>query len=574
MLEEQIEKHFTIPIQHISDTHSTPKNLISDLELDKTHLDVDNKTVYEFLFKPKTIFGKSGIRNWINTYTTNADFLKDQQKVISKFSNYDINVKTVNKAWDSFKNIKEDTNFIDKFQYIGLEKLEFLNKSTIFLSVLSMYSIVSPILNLVAPLLLLLIPFVLLRFKKIPITLSSYFKILMVSIKNHSFGKLITQWSHLPWSQRIYLLLMAGMYVYNIYQNAISCYSFYKNSHTINKDIKNIKEHLHQTSNAINKFIGEVKTYKTYNPYVKYLQGKNNIIDNLLSELNNVPIASFNPQKIPYIGYTMKQYYLLYQSKEITEILLFSFGFQGLLENLHEISKLYKCNVLNNCKILNKKKPKLTMKKAYYPTMISDKVIPNDISLNKNKLITGPNASGKTTLLKTVTTNLLLTQQFGMGFYSGASVTPFNHIHCYLNIPDTSSRDSLFQAEARRCLDILNSIENNKKEKHFCIFDELFSGTNPYEAVSSALAYLQYISEVKNVRFMLTTHFIQLCEKLEVNKSIENINMHTIIKNNVPTYKYSICNGISNIKGGITVLKELGYPPELIKRTEEIIYNL
>lgn len=574
MLEEQIQKHFTIPIQHISDTYQTPKNLISDLELDKTHLDVDNKTVYEFLFKPKTIFGKSGISNWINTYTTNTQFLKDQQSIISKFSNYNINIKTVNKAWNSFKSIKEDTNFLDKFQYIGWDKLEFLNKSSIFLSVLSMYSIVSPLLNLVAPLLLLLIPFVLLRFKKIPITLSSYFKILMVSIKNHSFGKLITQWVYLPWSQRIYLLLMAGMYVYNIYQNAISCYNFYKNSHIINKDIKNIREHLQQTSNAINKFVGEVEKYKTYNPYVEYLQEKNNLINKLLSELNAVPLASFSPQKIPYMGYTMKQYYLLYQSEEISDVLLFSFGFHGLLEKLDGVSNLYKCNILNNCKVLDKKKPKLSMKKAYYPTMIADKVIPNNISLNKNKLITGPNASGKTTLLKTVTTNLLLSQQFGMGFYSTASITPFNHIHCYLNIPDTSSRDSLFQAEARRCLDILNSIENNSKEKHFCIFDELFSGTNPYEAVSSALAYLQYISEVKNVRFMLTTHFIQLCEKLEINKTIENINMYTIIKNDVPTYQYRICKGISNIKGGITVLKELGYPPELIRRTKEIINNL
>ena len=74
-------------------------------------------------------------------------------------------------------------------------------------------------------------------------------------------------------------------------------------------------------------------------------------------------------------------------------------------------------------------------------------------------------------------------------------MTPFDHIHCYLNIPDTSSRDSLFQAEARRCLEILTKIKDNEDKKHFCIFDELFSGTNPYEAISSAKSYLTHISK-------------------------------------------------------------------------------
>ncbi len=67
-------------------------------------------------------------------------------------------------------------------------------------------------------------------------------------------------------------------------------------------------------------------------------------------------------------------------------------------------------------------------------------------------IITGPNASGKTTILKTTLINTILTQQFGCGFYSEATMYPFNHIHCYLNIPDTSGRDSLFQSETRNVM--------------------------------------------------------------------------------------------------------------------------
>ena len=111
---------------------------------------------------------------------------------------------------------------------------------------------------------------------------------------------------------------------------------------------------------------------------------------------------------------------------------------------------------------------------------------------------------------------MLLSQQFGYGFYKKAKISLFDYIHCYLNIPDTSSLDSLFQAEARRCLNILNKIKVNPNKKNFCIFDELFSGTNPYEAVSSATAYLKHISSNKNVKFMLTTHFISLCRKMKM----------------------------------------------------------
>jgi DNA mismatch repair ATPase MutS len=47
--------------------------------------------------------------------------------------------------------------------------------------------------------------------------------------------------------------------------------------------------------------------------------------------------------------------------------------------------------------------------------------------------------------------------------------------------------------------------------------------------------------------------------------------MDTVITNDIPCYKYKICSGISKIKGGITVLKELGYPEDIINRTKDIV---
>ena len=54
-----------------------------------------------------------------------------------------------------------------------------------------------------------------------------------------------------------------------------------------------------------------------------------------------------------------------------------------------------------------------------------------------------------------------MSQQIGYGCYSSAKIKCYDNFHSYLNIPDTSGRDSLFQAEARRCKDILETITNN-----------------------------------------------------------------------------------------------------------------
>ena len=152
-----------------------------------------------------------------------------------------------------------------------------------------------------------------------------------------------------------------------------------------------------------------------------------------------------------------------------------------------------------------------------------------------------------------------------MWFYSSGNLIPYKYIHCYLNIPDTSGRDSLFQAEARRCKNILDSIEADKSSSHFCVFDELYSGTNPQEAVSSASAFMNYLIKNKNVNCMLTTHFIELCNNLDKNKSFKNYHMNTkSINDNKIMYTYKLQSGISFIRGGIKILEDMNYPKEIL----------
>jgi DNA mismatch repair ATPase MutS len=120
------------------------------------------------------------------------------------------------------------------------------------------------------------------------------------------------------------------------------------------------------------------------------------------------------------------------------------------------------------------------------------------------------------------------------------------------------------QAEARRCKEIIDSIKDNPNKLHFCIFDELYSGTNPIEAVNNANAFMNYISKHSNVTFMLTTHYVSLCGKLESNKTIQNYKMHCTENNDNIEFHYTMKKGISYIKGGFKVLNDMNYPKEIL----------
>jgi DNA mismatch repair ATPase MutS len=201
--------------------------------------------------------------------------------------------------------------------------------------------------------------------------------------------------------------------------------------------------------------------------------------------------------------------------------------------------------------------------------------VKNNVKFKKNLIITGPNASGKTTILKSVLINTIITQQMGCGFYESATMCPFKYIHCYLNIPDTSGRDSLFQAEARRCMEVLDCIRDKENigKTHFCAFDELYSGTNPDDAVMSSLAFMQFLLKKKNVSCILTTHFVEVCKKLDSNIAVENYKMLTEEKNSGSSdfnYTYKLKKGISELRGGLKILNDMNYPKEIIDTTRKM----
>jgi hypothetical protein len=420
------------------------------------------------------------------------------------------------------------------------------------------------------PIILLLVPFFMLKFSGVPITLNSYYTILGNIFSKHALGNIFTLLDDIPWEHKIYSVVSIVFYFFSIYQNSLVCYRFYKNFTSIHKDLFLLRDYLNTTIQNMTLMEQYCNKYDTYTPFLESIYPHKELCIQFKNKLEG--ITPLNMKKITskcnQIGEIMKYFYEIHKNKDIENTINFSFGFNAFIEHLDGLCILRREKLINKCTFGNKK---MNLENAFFPYLLDINPVKNNITLKKNIAITGPNASGKTTILKSILFNLIFSQSFGYGFYSKANISLYNQIHCYLNIPDTSGRDSLFQAEARRCKEIMESLEDNKK--HFCIFDELFSGTNPNEACASSYGFIKYLINKKNIDFVLTTHLLNLCKK--INSIIENNHMNVIKINDFDfQYTYKMYPGISDIKGGLKVLADLNYPEYILNESNNLLKTM
>ena len=571
---------FQLPIFYLKNKESLDENIIRDLEfLDVNENNETRQSLLETVINPQSDIGKENLYKLCEYYTNDIDYLKQTQNILSTWKSDDVTTREkkkelYNKFNDLWKNIKLDENFIDRYYYVDVEYFKFLNNSSSFLQLLSLYNLISPVLSIILPIILLLVPFFMLKFNGIKITLESYYKILVNIFSKHALGNMFKLFGDISWEQRFYALVSIAFYFFSIYQNSLVCYRFYNNFSAIHDDLFTLKKYLSITIENIEKIELVCKNTDKYYEFICSLSIHKDRCMELKSRLENITDLNIYEirKKTQEIGYVMKYFYEIHTNEMLEETINFTFGFNAYMEHMEGIVDLHREKLVNKCKFGKK----IKMTEVFYPhlihtsNLVHSEPICNDIYMRKNMIITGPNASGKTTILKSVLFNLIFSQSFGCGFYSKAVICPYDKIHCYLNIPDTSGRDSLFQAEARRCKEIIDSLEDNKK--HFCIFDELFSGTNPNEACASSYGFVKYMIKQKNIDFILTTHLLDLCKNLD--SCIENRNMNVIQKNDFDfEYTYKLNKGMSTIKGGLKVLCDLSYPTSILEASNKYLKN-
>ena len=613
----EINYNFTSPIEYGSKTKILDKNISETLELVES-IEEAEIPIYQHIFSAKNKPTELSVKQFAKFYTTDTIFLENTQQIIQSINPDKIKKENnINSALEYYEEIKQETSdsFHSKYLYFDHDFVKSLNTNPLVLAFTSIYNLTSPIISLCIPILILILPLIIIKLSGDNFDLTKYLDILKPLIQKTSIGRLFVDFNDSSDPKKVYLFLSAFFYCFSTYQNILSCIKFYSNIKRINDYLLTFKTYLSDTISNMEYFNSIIYSFNTYDKFNYTLLSTKNVLSDILNEINDVSEFKFNFKKITELGNNMAIFYKIYTNTEYDEAFLYSFGFNGYLTNLLQINehltndKLHKAkfitdvtpeedhaeepieekeltnnelkeeeNVEQNVEepieesVGNKiRKTKLIAENIFYPKYINDEgeVVKNDCNLDKNIILTGPNASGKTTFIKSLFLNILLSQQIGYGCFSKLNFIPYNYFHCYLNIPDTSGRDSLFQAEARRCKNILNFIKNNSSdETHFCIFDELYSGTNPDDAITSAGAFIKYISSLTNVSFSLTTHYVNLCKKINNHPNIQNCKMKTTIDEETKNvnYVYVIENGISQVKNGIQILKNMNYPDVILNQ--------
>lgn len=195
-----------------------------------------------------------------------------------------------------------------------------------------------------------------------------------------------------------------------------------------------------------------------------------------------------------------------------------------------------------------------------------EKPVPNSIKIEKGGIIiTGSNMSGKSTFLRTLSINMLfaetlctcLAAEFSCSFFRiETSISPEDNI---------LSGKSYYLGEAEAILSIIKACDKNMPL--FCVIDEIFRGTNPIERISAASEIMDYLVK-HNAVPIVATHDIQLTKMVNDYEPFyfsEDVNADGL------KFDYHIKSGISPTRNAIKLLKYLGYPEEIIEKTNNKI---
>ena len=206
-----------------------------------------------------------------------------------------------------------------------------------------------------------------------------------------------------------------------------------------------------------------------------------------------------------------------------------------------------------------------------------DPFIANDVYLDNDTqqiiIITGPNMSGKSALLRQTALITILAQIGSFVPAQSAKIGLVDKIFTRVGASDNISLgESTFMVEMNEASNILNNIS----ERSLILFDELGRGTSTYDGISIAWSIVEYIHENPSARAktLFATHYHELNEMEKSFKRIKNYNVSVKEIDNKIIFLRKLTRGGSEHSFGIHVAKMAGMPPSITKRAESILSEM
>lgn len=473
--------------------------------------------------------------------------------------------------------VDENIQSLYDMVFFRLKGLKPLNKSEHALSAYNLYRILlSPLFGLVAPLVYFIIPYIVVLYKfKVRVPFKLYMKLMIHTIftsEETMFGNVSGKWYK-------YIRIISYLFTAIFYfQGVLSSVDV---SRTVNKISKLIVDNVSgvvkyaRAASKLNNLLWRKEDMALF-----FVPG-DKIFDN---EKENAYVSTLSDTKYSLFsnfGRQLKMYREL-DMTYINSVVAKSY----MLDSLIGAMKYKMKNKYSYTTVSNSSTACMQFLQMEHPCINKEHVVGNDIDFGlqnrRNAIITSPNSSGKSVLIKSIIVNVLSSQTMGISFSKDATLTPFSYISTQMNVPDTTGYESLFEAEMHRCkanldqLKMLKDLESKSGNRplSLIVMDEIFNSTNPIEAISGAYAVCNKIANYETNILIFTTHLGYLTKLAKGDSSFENYRMQTSVNGSDIRFSYKFEKGVNKHLLALELLKKSGFDDDIIEQALAIKQRL
>lgn len=265
--------------------------------------------------------------------------------------------------------------------------------------------------------------------------------------------------------------------------------------------------------------------------------------------LTHVDLMKFNSM-VRHIGNCQAEVYELFDTLGLLEACISVASYRQMLP------------YWSKPQLLTGSRRKLVIEEGYHPLI--EKPVANSMHTEKNVLLTGSNASGKSTFLRTIAVNAVLSQTIFTSVSKNYQA-PYFRIYSSMSLKDDlGGKNSYYIVEIKALKRILTAAEQTGCPV-LCFVDEVLRGTNTVERIAASSEILKYLKD-KNVLCFAATHDIELTAIL--SGCYDNYHFQEEVTDSDVSFNFKLFKGPATTRNAIKLLKMIGYDASIIKGAE------
>ena len=511
------------------------------------------------------------------------DIMKDQDKVkrvnnhLQIMSNYEYDM-----VWLYDDNDQHELSSLYSIAYFTNWITRPLNHQPIALTLYNLYRIVvSPLVGLMTPISYILVPYLVLRVKfKVQMSFMTYVRITLKSLLSNTeiLGETVNKFKFVS------IAFTVIFYFQSMFNTCEISRASYKICKAISRRIKSIITFVQNAKELCNLCWNAEDMIPFTEKPIK--------LSTSASYFENISISSVDNDDIKnnILCENFGKYLDIYKhinKDEYVNMLKASYWIDVMCNIALIATKRSK--TYSMAKFIQNKSPRLDLSGFIHPCIDHEKgdAVKNNMSMGTTDgskpciIITGPNAGGKSTSIKSIIISIILAQTFTIVPAEHAKLTPFYFLSSQVNIPDCKGKESLFEAEMNRCkshLDVLHDLSKLKETTDsnnafsFIVMDEIFNSTNPIEGIAGAYAVLEKLASYDRNLAIITTHYLYLTKLCKTSRNVfkayrMNVNIN---EDGSITYPYKLTPGVSRQYIALELLRLNNFDPEIIERALQV----